>query len=138
MNRVVIDTNVLISSILSSSGSPAKIMDLVSDKQVQVFYSLKIMDEYKRVLEYKKLGISSQIQEQIIEAIEELGTIVEPIVSSVSLIDEDDRIFYDSAKASEAILITGNIKHYPAEQAIMSPAEFLLHMGGQIKDESEN
>ena len=39
--------------------------------------------------------------------------------------DEDDRIFYDIAKASHAILLTGNIKHFPLEPFIVSPADFL-------------
>jgi len=39
--------------------------------------------------------------------------------------DESDRSFYDVAKACEAALITGNIKHYPGEAFIMTPAEFL-------------
>ena len=39
--------------------------------------------------------------------------------------DETDRIFYDTAKASGAILITGNLKHFPSEPFIMKSAEFL-------------
>jgi len=39
--------------------------------------------------------------------------------------DETDRVFYDTAKASGAILITGNIRHYPAMPFIMTPADFL-------------
>ena len=40
-------------------------------------------------------------------------------------IDAADRVFYDVAKASEAELITGNIKHYPKEPFIISPAAFM-------------
>ena len=29
--------------------------------------------------------------------------------------DESDRIFYDTAKAVNAYLVTGNLKHYPEE-----------------------
>jgi len=44
----------------------------------------------------------------------------------ISLPDESDRIFYDTACESKAILITGNKKHYPDEEFIMTPADFLL------------
>jgi hypothetical protein len=33
--------------------------------------------------------------------------------------------FYDIAKAADAILITGNIKHYPDEPFILTPAAFI-------------
>ena len=125
MKRAVIDTNVLVSSILSSEGNPAKVMNLVSDKQIQLFYSSVILDEYKRVLAYKKLNIITQTQRRIIDVIEDLGTLIEPTASDIILHDESDRIFYDVARASEAILITGNLKHYPAEIFIMTPADFL-------------
>jgi predicted nucleic acid-binding protein len=38
--------------------------------------------------------------------------------------DEDDRIFYDTAKEGDAILITGNFRHYPNEPFIMKPSAF--------------
>jgi predicted nucleic acid-binding protein len=41
------------------------------------------------------------------------------------LLDEDDRVFYDTATASEAVLVTGNIRHFPAEPFVMTPADFL-------------
>jgi predicted nucleic acid-binding protein len=43
----------------------------------------------------------------------------------IDLPDEKDRIFYDTAKQRNAILITGNIKHFPEEDFIMSPKDFL-------------
>jgi hypothetical protein len=42
----------------------------------------------------------------------------------MKLPDESDRKFYDAAKACHAILITGNQKHFPKENFIVSPAEF--------------
>jgi len=45
--------------------------------------------------------------------------------------DEDDRIFYDTAKSANAVLVTGNKKHYPDESFIMTPAEFLEHISVQ-------
>jgi len=56
--------------------------------------------------------------------------LIEPFVSTVFMTDETDRTFYDTAKASDSILITGNIKHYPTEPFIMTPTEFLTKEGG--------
>jgi len=55
----------------------------------------------------------------------EYGTQYMPKASTISLIDEDDRIFYDTAKESGSILVTGNIKHFPNEAFVMTPAQFM-------------
>jgi len=61
------------------------------------------------------------------------GVLVDPIVSKVTLPDESDRMFYDAALENNAILITGNLKHYPNEKFIMTPTQFLdMHLS--IKD----
>ena len=126
MEKVVIDTNVLVSSLLSTGSKPHIIMSLVSRKELLLFYSRFMLNEYKRVLAYKKLNIAPDLQEEAIKKILELGSIIDPPISNVSLGHEDDRIFYDAAKFTKSILITGNIKHYPIDSKIMTPANFLL------------
>ena len=125
MKRVVIDTNVLVSSVLTPKGNPAEIMTLISYKELQLFYSSEILDEYIRVLAYKKLNIPLQAQNHIIESIRLLGVLIAPAISAIPMQDETDRIFYDSAKSSGAVLITGNTNHFPVEPFVMTPAQFL-------------
>ena len=43
-----------------------------------------------------------------------VGIKINPVTSTFSILDEDDRIFYDTAQACGAVLITGNAKHYPS------------------------
>ena len=62
IKRVVIDTNILVSSTLSTKGKPTAIMDLISYKKLQLFYCPEILDEYVRVLAYEKLNLSEQAQ----------------------------------------------------------------------------
>jgi putative PIN family toxin of toxin-antitoxin system len=131
MKRVVIDTNVIISTTISPNGNPAQIMNLVSYMELQLFYSSEILDEYSKVLAYKKLKIPTKTQIKVIESIKKLGTMIVPTTSAIPLPDESDRIFYDTARESGAILITGNIKHYPEEPFIMTPAEFMRKLGEQ-------
>ena len=125
MKRVVVDTNVLVSSILSPENSPAMVMDLVSDRYLALYFCLSILDEYRRVLAYQKLRISLQTQIMIIKTIIELGFIIEPESSSMYFMDESDRIFYDTAKAVGATLISGNTRHFPNDPYIMTPGDFL-------------
>jgi putative PIN family toxin of toxin-antitoxin system len=126
MQKVVIDTNVIISAALSPSGLPAKIISLiVKNEEIQFYYSAAILDEYREILSRKKLNILPEVQVSIIKAVKENGILIKPTLSEIQFSDESDRTFYDTAKASGAILITGNIKHFPTEPFIMTPADFL-------------
>jgi putative PIN family toxin of toxin-antitoxin system len=125
MRRVVLDTNVIVSAILSPKGLCSKIMDLVFDDKIQTCYSVDILAEYKDVLFRASLDLNGEKRKLFFEIMREAGTIIWPTASDIKLPDESDRIFYDTAKESGAILITGNIKHYPSESFIMTPAEFM-------------
>ena len=92
-------------------------------------HTLEIYREYQKVLAYKKLSFEVQTQNEILNKIEKVGAIIKPAKSDIQMVDESDRIFYDTAKAGGAALVTGNVKHYPKESFIMTPAEFLEMMG---------
>jgi len=132
VKRIVIDTNVLVSSAITSGGNPEKIMKSVSDRQLQLFYSQEILNEYERVLAYEKLGIEGLTQAKIINSIKNLGTLIEPEASSIPFADESDRTFYDTAKASAATLVTGNTKHFPDEPFITTPVDFIVSTENQF------
>ena len=125
MQKIVIDTNVFISAALSSDGNPAKIIKMVSEYKLDLQYNVSILIEYADVLARNKFSFSLEKQAIYLRKIVDLGSIFNPVVSTISLHDEDDRIFYDTAKQAKAILITGNIKHYPSEPFIMTPSDFL-------------
>jgi L-fucose mutarotase/ribose pyranase (RbsD/FucU family) len=46
----------------------------------------------------------------------------------VTFADEDDHVFYDTARKAHAIRVTGNKKHYPDEKWIVSPADFIADL----------
>jgi len=125
MDRVVLDTNVIISAALSNLGNPARIVEMVSDGVVDIYYSDDILAEYAEVLSRDKFGFSKDKQVAAIEMIIKNGIFIDPIESAVQLPDMDDIIFYDAAKSANAYLITGNIKHYPVDNIVMTPAQFL-------------
>ena len=54
MIKAVIDTNIIISAMLSPNGNPAAIMKhIFGSSEIQMFLTAKIIDEYERVLSYK-------------------------------------------------------------------------------------
>jgi putative PIN family toxin of toxin-antitoxin system len=125
MLNVVIDTNVIISSALTPDGKPDKVINAVIDRQdICWIYSLDIFDEYADVLSRPKHKFSPEKQGFYLNTLKRLGDLISVSPSAVPLPDEDDRKFYDAAKASGALLITGNRRHYPDEDYILTPDDF--------------
>jgi len=125
MLRVVIDTNVIVSALISPKGNIGKILDLITDEKLRLCYNPEIMAEYKDVLSRPRFRFSNEDRESFIQGVERFGLLVRIPTSSTLLPDEDDRCFYDVARFCNAILVTGNMKHYPVEPFIVTPTEFL-------------
>jgi putative PIN family toxin of toxin-antitoxin system len=126
--RVVLDTNVLVSALLSPLGAPGQIVSMTLQGQLQFFYNQEIINEYENVLSRPGFKFKSVSEERlsVLETLQKDGLICDNCISSVlSMQDESDRIFYDVANASEAFLITGNKKHYPDEPFIVTPRDFI-------------
>jgi hypothetical protein len=77
------------------------------------------LNEYKRVLHHPRLSFAPRKIKTHINLILRKGIAIETETSTIEMIDESDRKFYDLHKAANAILITGNIKHFPKEDTIM-------------------
>ena len=124
--RIVFDTNIIVSALLSKEGNPAKIYRMFLTGALMLIYCPQILEEYQDVLYRPYLRIPHADADIIISAIRQYGKEVWVMPPSVSIMpDEDDRVFYDTAKSTGAYLITGNTKHYPSEPFILTPTEFL-------------
>ena len=125
IRRAVLDTNVIISALLSRNGNPAKIIKLFLDGSLVLAYSDAILDEYEDVLYRPRLKIPKADADIVVDAVSQHGERIFAVPSVISMPDEDDRVFFDTAKTADAFLITGNTKHYPSEAFVMTPAAFL-------------
>ena len=56
MTRIVIDTNILVSAILTPEGNPAKILKLVLEGKLNLITSPAILEETRQVFNYPKLA----------------------------------------------------------------------------------
>jgi putative PIN family toxin of toxin-antitoxin system len=128
--KVVLDTNVLVSSLLTN-GPPAAIVDLVAEGKLTPFYDDFIIGEYWRVLVRPKFNLNPSQVSRLIGDIVRIGIAVEANIPNITpMPDEEDRKFYNVAKSSGAFLITGNVKHFPSELFIVTPTDFLrIQMG---------
>jgi putative PIN family toxin of toxin-antitoxin system len=123
--RAVLDTNILVSALLSPAGNPAKIYRMFLSGTLDLIISADIFAEYEDVLHRPRLKILTADADRVLAAVRQYGETVCPVPSTNSMIDEDDRVFYDAAKSAGAYLITGNIKHFPQGTFILTPSAFL-------------
>ncbi len=134
MMKAVIDTNILVSALLSPSGSPAKVIDHMLNGNVIMCYDSRIIVEYQEVLLRPKFGFEKKAVRQLIDFIVHSGISVVPIPILDAFEDEDDKMFYEVAKTTKAYLVTGNAKHFPGESIVIAPQEFLSIVDNSLSD----
>lgn len=126
----VIDTNVLVSALLSGKEDSATVQvieKMITGKIIPV-YSNAIAKEYREVLLRKKFGFSIDSVEYLLSFIEKYGMLIDPPQSGITLPDRKDLPFYEvilEKGEHDAYLVTGNIKHFPKESFIVTPRELL-------------
>lgn len=129
MIRVVIDTNVLVSALLTSGGLPEAVVNLAISGEVQWFASQGILAEYEDVLKRPRLAIDSGKAEDAMARIRAIASLISPAVRVAAASDPDDNQFLECAEAAHAhYLVTGNIRHFPdvwKETRIVTPREFI-------------
>ena len=88
----VIDTNVLVSALLSSKDDTATVQVLgkVITGEIIPVYSNVITKEYREVLSRRKFGFSGDLIEYLMSAIEKYGILVDPSPSGITLPDMKD------------------------------------------------
>ena len=126
----VVDTNVLISALLSKNEDFAtvKVMGAVFDGRIIPLYHRDILAEYAEVLHRKKFHFDEKLIWTVLEAVRQFGVEVFPQPTGEILADMDDLIFYEVAmekREDGAYLVTGNQKHYPVRSFIVTPAEMM-------------
>ena len=99
--KVVLDTNVLVSSLITINGHPSDIIRLIGIHRVLPCYNAEVLDEYRRVLFYPKFAFTPYQVESLINGILERGMLAETAKSTIKMIDESDRKFYDLHKAAK-------------------------------------
>lgn len=128
--KVVVDTNVLVSAILSPLGIPAHILDFILSRRITLLVTALILAEYNEVLHRKEFSFNEKTIKNLFRIIQLNAEQVLAIKVSRKIPDPDDQIFLDCAMTGSAhFLITGNKKHFPSHLCypikVVSPAEFL-------------
>lgn len=128
--RVVIDTNVLVSGLLSPYGASAEIVRMLVAGSLDLLYDARIVSEYREVLLRPKFSFDKVYVSQLIEFITHFGVPVASTPIFRHLSDLDDEPFLEVAISGKAeCLITGNVVHYPVKSRrklkVLAPRQFL-------------
>ena len=128
--RVVVDTNVLVSGLLSPFQPPGRIVQMISAGAIQLLYDARILSEYQVVLARPKFSFDLIAVKALLDQIQVRGVPVACIPFHGLLKDETDRPFIEVAIAGSAsFLITGNEKHFPKSVGktlrVVSPRAFI-------------
>lgn len=126
----VIDTNVLISALLTSNeqAATAVVVKKLYSGEIVPLYSEDTLREYAEVLSRPKFPFSPYNIHRLLSVIREYGVFVTPAASGEVLADMNDLPFYEivlEKKDDGAYLVTGNGKHFPQKPFIVTPREML-------------
>lgn len=126
----VIDTNVFLSALISKNDDAAtvRVLDAVLNGEIIPLYHQEILTEYDEVLHREKFHLPEKIIRNLLAAIVRYGVEVFPQPTGEVLIDMDDLVFYEVAmekRDDDAYLVTGNQKHYPIKDFIVTPKEMI-------------
>ena len=128
MIYAVIDTNVLVSALLSPHPDAAtvQVVSAISKSRFRPLYNKEILVEYREVLNRQKFTFPPQAIVAILDAIQEMGVLSDRVESQEYFPDPKDVVFYEVAiSKDDAYLVTGNTKHFPKNPIVVTPAEML-------------
>lgn len=129
---VVIDTNVLVSALITrkESSPTVQILKFLASGNIIPVYSDEIVKEYDEVLRRKKFKLPEIIIISLLKDIIDNGLCISELSKvEETMPDPKDIIFYavtlSAQQDKDAFLVTGNGKHFPQKPFIVTPAELV-------------
>ena len=124
----IFDTNIVVSGLLSANGFPGRLIDAVLTGVLRMTYDDRIETEYREVLSRPRFSISAVRREAFLDELKNQDALVAKPWIGTYPPDLDDLPFLEVAfYATDQILVTGNIKHYPLQYRktvkVITPSE---------------
>ena len=131
----VIDTNVLVSSMLKGTSIPGIIVDKAINGPIVPLLNNEILEEYEEVLLRNKFGFEEEDVRTLINELRKRAIYLDRTMVDEVFEDPDDVVFYEivmtARTAVDAYLITGNKKHFPIKSYVVTPREMLEIIGAE-------
>lgn len=114
MIRVVIDTSVLVSAVMSPTGPNAQLFDFITAKEVRPYLTDAVLEEYHRVFEYERLKhLDKRRIARLRGVLERVCVRVRPSGRlKISGHEDDNRIYACALAAKADYIVTENTKHF--------------------------
>ena len=131
----VIDTNVIVSALLSRKPDAAtvRVLKAVQNGLILPLVHQQIIDEYKDVLCRPKFHLPNQLAYAITEQMKSTGLFLDRTQSNEYFPDPKDVVFYEVALSKkDSFLVTDNVKHFPKNPIVVTPAE-MVHLVEKYK-----
>ena len=134
---IVLDTNVIVSGILRPYNKAAAILRLAATGMIQLAYDLRILSEYRDVLNCPKFTFAKEDINAFLDEVEKEAVLVSVMPLKFRLSDQDDEPFLEVALAAGAeAIVTSNKRHFTKKEyqgtRVLSAAEFLEAFGDKI------
>lgn len=103
-------------------------LERVLNKEMIPVCSREILEEYQEVLSRKKFHFSQKAIQSLISYIRQNGINIIPTPTNENLTDLKDLPFYEvvmDTREKESFLVTGNIKHFPKRDYIVTPRQLI-------------
>lgn len=127
--RLVLDTNVLVSALLTPAGPPSRVLELILTQRAQALVDERILAESREVLGRQKLKLDPS---KVTIALDFFDTYAEKVSAAaldlLDLPDPDDLPFLEVSVGGRAdALVTGNARHFPDTRGVLllSPRQLL-------------
>jgi putative PIN family toxin of toxin-antitoxin system len=112
--RAVVDTNVLVSAMISSAGNEALLVMAINQGLVIPCFSAEILEEYSDVLLRPRFAFPVNEVDALLNMLRRRGQYLDPAPIGRTSPDPDDDKFIACAMAAKAVfLVTGNKRHFP-------------------------
>ena len=119
---VVLDTNVVVSALFNISSVPGIILQEALAGRVIPLLHEDILDRPKFKFDRRDIEIA-------LTGLIKRGIFLDAATIEDYVPDPDDAIFYEvvmeARETTDAYLVTGNIKHFPAKPYVVTPKEML-------------
>ena len=127
--KVVLDTNVLFSALISPGRTCWRAIRCAVRGTINACVDRRILSEYERVLREADTPFPEEEANAFLAFFRNHGEVAQPRPLAAELPDPTDLPFLEVAAATEAILVTGNKRHFPASACggvrVLTPAELM-------------
>jgi putative PIN family toxin of toxin-antitoxin system len=129
MIRAVLDTNIIVSALLTPEGPTALILTLATSKKFRCCISESLLQEYRDVLGRPEFHLDQQRIARLMRSLERSAVVVVPRkILQIASDPDDDKVMECALEARADFVVTGNLRHFPTQFQdirVIAPRQFL-------------